>query len=62
MKSKDPNILSFRSHVSSKRGTFLRHPVVGIGQPSSMESMADAHPRFLLELLLAHLIDLQQKQ
>ena len=27
-----------------------------------MESMADAQPRFLLELLVAHLSDLQQKQ
>ena len=27
-----------------------------------MESMADAHPRFLLELLVAHRSDLQLKQ
>ena len=31
-------------------------------QNASMEGMADAHPRFFLELLVAHLSDLQQKQ
>ena len=29
---------------------------------SSMESIADAHPRFLVESLVAHLSDLQRKQ
>ena len=28
---------------------------------SSVESMTDIHPRFLFELLVAHLSDLQQK-
>ena len=29
---------------------------------TSMESMADGHPRFLLELLVARLSDLRKKQ
>ena len=31
-------------------------------QIASMESMADAHPILLLELLVAHLSDLRKKQ
>ena len=46
----------------SKRPYFRGSENVAADNFTSMQSMPDGHPRFLLELLVAHLSDLRQKQ